>query len=103
MTRDYTQFPNDDHGDALWRMFRSGDDLSKPREIDFSVIFPSEEAALKFAVHPLRNGLKVSFSEDEENDEMPWLVQAHPFMLPTLREHYRFRAPARQGRGQVRR
>ena len=76
-------FPNDENGDVLRRMSDSGDDLGIPREIDFSVIFPTEDSAIEFAVHLLKNELKVSFSEYEEHDEMPWQVQAHIFMLPT--------------------
>jgi hypothetical protein len=76
-------FPNDENGEVLRQMAEQGDDLSVPREIDFSVIFPSEDAALKFAVLLLRNGQKVSFSPYEEHDELPWQVQAHPLMVPT--------------------
>lgn len=83
MKRDYAKFPDDENGEVLWRMHENGDNLSKPREIDFSVIFPTEEAAPQFAVHLLRNDQKVSFSEYEEHDELPWQVQVHPFMEPT--------------------
>jgi regulator of ribonuclease activity B len=37
-----------------------GHDLSIPREVDFAVIFPTEDAASSFAVHLLKNDLKVS-------------------------------------------
>ena len=83
MTRDYDRFPDDDNGDVLWRMHEAGDNLAKARAVDFSVVFPTEEAALQFAVHLLRNNQKVSFSSYEENEEMPWQVQAHPMMTPT--------------------
>lgn len=83
MERDFTKFPDDENGDVLWDMANDGDNLSVPREVDFSVVFPTEEAALKFAVHLLRNDQKVSFSAYEENEEMPWQVQAHPVMEPT--------------------
>jgi hypothetical protein len=78
-----TNFPDDENGEVLRQMAEQGDDLTLPREIDFSVIFPTEEAALKFAVLLLRNGQKVSFSEYEEGDGLPWQVQAHPFMVPS--------------------
>ncbi|WNL45771.1 ribonuclease E inhibitor RraB [Dyella sp. BiH032] len=78
-----TRFPDDENGQVLSQMAADGDDLSIPREIDFAVIFPTEEAALKFATHLLKNGQKVSFSEYEEHDELPWQVLAHPFMEPT--------------------
>jgi hypothetical protein len=78
-----TAYPQDKNGDVLWRMACDGDDLSVPREIDFSVIFATEAAALEFAVHLLKNDQKVSFSPYEEHPQMPWQVQVHPFMLPT--------------------
>ncbi len=77
------RFPDDENGQVLQQMAEQGDDLSVPREIDFAVIFPSEEAALKFALRLLKSGQKVSFSEYEENDELPWQVLAHPYMEPT--------------------
>ncbi|MFC5740514.1 ribonuclease E inhibitor RraB [Dyella tabacisoli] len=83
MSGNQAAFPSDENGDVLRQMAEQGDNLSLPREIDFSVIFPSEDAALKFATVLLRNGQKVSFSEYEEHDELPWQVQAHPFMIPT--------------------
>lgn len=83
MTRDPELFPADENGDVLWQMAVSGDDLSIPREVDFAVILPSEDAALKFAVHLLRSDQKVSFSAYEEHDELPWQVLAHPYMAPS--------------------
>jgi nicotinamidase-related amidase len=81
--RDYETFPDDENGDILWNMGRNGDNLEAPREVDFSVIFPTEEAAIEFALHLLRNDQKVSFSAYEEHKELPWQVQAHPVMTPT--------------------
>jgi hypothetical protein len=81
--RDLTVFPDDDNGDVLWRMQQNGDNLSTPREIDFSIIFPTEDEVLAFAIYLLRNDQKVSFSPYDGDEEMPWQVQAHPFMAPT--------------------
>ena len=64
-------------------MAHDGDNLSKRREVNFSVIFPSEDAALEFAVHLMRNGQKVSFGPYEGNEELPWQVEVHPVLLPT--------------------
>jgi hypothetical protein len=83
MERNHAQCPDDDNGDVLWRMLLAGDNLDTQREIDFSVIFPSEGSALKFAEHLLRNQQKVSFSSYEGNDELPWQVQVHSVMLPS--------------------
>ncbi len=76
-------FPDDDNGDVLRRMAEAGDNLDVAREIDFCVIFPTESAALECAVALLRMDLKVSFSNDECDEQLPWLVQAHPHMHPT--------------------
>lgn len=75
MARDYEQFPDDENGDVLFRMMEHGDNLSKRREINFSVVFPTDDAALEFAVHLLKNGQKVSLSPNE--------VTAHPNMIPS--------------------
>lgn len=83
MDRDYTQFPADENGDALWRMAEAGDDLSKLREVDFAVIFPTETAALQFAVQLLRNGQKVSFGPYDGDPDRPWQVYAHRVLLPS--------------------
>jgi hypothetical protein len=76
-------FPDDENGEMLRQMAAEGDDLSVPREVDFSVIFPTEKAALKFAVVLLKHGQKVSFAKCGESDEVFWLVQAHPYMIPS--------------------
>ena len=61
-------------------MASDGDKLDTPREIDFSVVFPSEESAIEFAVHLLRNEQKVSFSAYDGKSWFPWQVQVHPVM-----------------------
>ncbi len=83
MDRDPQQFPDDDNGDTLWHMAEQGDDLSVPREVDFAVIFPSENQALEFAIRLLRIRQKVSCGPYEGNLSLPWQVQAHAMMLPT--------------------
>jgi 23S rRNA U2552 (ribose-2'-O)-methylase RlmE/FtsJ len=70
MIRDLRQFPDDENGDVLWNMHSDGDNLTTPREVDFSVIFPNEEAALQFSVHMLKNEQKVSFKAYEGHDEL---------------------------------
>lgn len=80
---DEPTFPDDANGAILQQMAADGDDLTVPREVVFSVIFPTEDAALKFAVVPLKHGQKVSLIGDEEESEPFWLVQAPPYMIPT--------------------
>lgn len=81
--RDPERFPADDNGDVLWRMRCHGDDLSRPREIEFFVIFPQEDAALRFAVALLREAWKVSMSPYEHEDGFSWQVGVYPVLEPT--------------------
>ncbi|TWI56597.1 regulator of ribonuclease activity B [Pseudomonas duriflava] len=83
MPRDYQQFPDDQNGDALWDMHENGVDLELDHEIEFAVVFPSEDNALSFAMLLVRNGQKVAFSPYEENEQLPWQVLAYPVMQPT--------------------
>lgn len=62
-------------------MKEAGDNLSLPREVDFAVIFPSEQAALDFARRLLRYGQKVSFGPSLGVEGLPWQVRAHPIMV----------------------
>ncbi|NQZ24424.1 MAG: ribonuclease E inhibitor RraB [Colwellia sp.] len=80
MNRDLALFPEDNIGNALWQMMIDGDDLNQAREIEFSVLFSSEEAALKFGKLLLENNQKVSFSPYEDNADFPWEITAYPFV-----------------------
>ncbi len=76
-------FPDDENGDVLRRMQRNGDDFTRPRDIDFSVVFPSELAAEEFAEGFRRSGFKVSVKQWEAERELPWDVTVTQYMLPT--------------------
>jgi len=75
-------FPNDENGDVMRRMQRDGDDLSKPRDIDFGVIFPSKIAAEAFAIHFNQNNYKVSIKKWDTGRHLPWDVTVTRYMLP---------------------
>lgn len=83
MHRDFSDFPDDENGNILWGMAKDGDKLQVPREVNFSVVFPSEQSAMTFAVHLLRNGQKVSCSEYDGKKGFSWQVEAHPVMAAT--------------------
>lgn len=85
MKRDYREFPDDDNGNVLWHMRSKGDSLTKPREIDFSVIFPSEDAAIEFSVTCLRSEFKVGYHETEQKHEdgLDWEVIVYAHAVPT--------------------
>lgn len=86
MDRDPEKFPDDINGNALWRMQQNGDDLSKSREIEFTVIFPTEEDALNFGEALLINRQKILLSDNEENKEYPYELVAYVYMEPTYKE-----------------
>jgi Regulator of ribonuclease activity B len=52
-------FPNDVNGDVLRRMEARGDDLTRPRNIDFTVVFADAISADQFAEHFLALGYAV--------------------------------------------
>ena len=80
MSRDLDLFPNDNIGDALWKMQQAGDDLEQPREVEFSVLFPSQALALQFGQLLLENNQKLSFCPYQGDEAFPWEITAYPFM-----------------------
>jgi hypothetical protein len=80
MSRDLTLYPNDNTGEYLWQRQQAGDDLDEPREVEFSVLFPSQELALKFGQLLLENNQKLSFTPFQDNEEYPWEITAYPIM-----------------------
>lgn len=80
MDRDLTLFPNDTTGDTLWQMQQAGDDLDKIREVEFSVLFPSQALALQFGQLLLENSQKLSCTPFQDNEELPWEITAYPEM-----------------------
>ena len=80
MDRDLTLFPNDNIGDALWQMQQAGNDLETVREVEFSVLFPSQALALQFGQLLLENNQKLSFTPFPNNVELPWEITAYPEM-----------------------
>lgn len=80
MNRNLTLYPNDNTGDTLWKMEQAGDDLTKIREIEFSVLFPSQALALQFGQLLLENNQKLSFTPFPDNEALPWEITAYPEM-----------------------
>ena len=74
MDRDFKAFPDDSTGEALWGMKLSGDDLTKSREIEFTVVFPTENEAMSFGESLLLNRQKVLLCDANENDNYPFEI-----------------------------
>ena len=76
-------FPNDENGDVLRRMHQDGDDLTKARDIEFTVVFPDEASAQSFAdLHNVK-GLVTSLARGNCDPELPWDVVVTKNMVPT--------------------
>ena len=75
-----TSLPNDATGDALRRMVNSGSDLTKPMEMDFFVIVPSEAAGDQVA----RRAQKLGFATKVEpyNDDGEWTCYCTKTIVP---------------------
>jgi len=83
MIRDLTLFPEDEIGNTLWQMQENGDDLINEREIEFSILFPNQELALKFGQLLLENNQKLSFTPSETYPDLPWEITGYPQMSAT--------------------
>jgi hypothetical protein len=76
-------YPNDDNGDVLRRMEAQGDDLTRPRNIDFTVAFADASSAEQFAEHFRALGHEVSVELTETNQDFPWDVVVVQHMVPS--------------------
>jgi hypothetical protein len=73
--------PNDSDGDALRRLIKLGNDLSRPMLIEFFVAVPSEEAGLAIAEAVEKQGYTTSVDFDDEDQE--WTCYCSCEMVPT--------------------
>ena len=76
--------PNDTNGDVIRRMIANGDDLSRPRNIDFCHVFSERRQALAFAEALDDRQLEVSISYYDRREK--WQVAVKRFMIPTHQE-----------------
>lgn len=74
--------PDDVDGDVLRAMRAKGDSLTQPRPIDFSVVFPTERAALDFCEAIAESGVKFSHEESRADADRPWDVTVRRAMVP---------------------
>jgi Regulator of ribonuclease activity B len=79
-------YPNDANGDALRRMEAEGDDLSRPRNIDFTVVFSEKNSADEFAKYFRMLGNEVSVEAKESARDFLWDVVVVQHMLPSHAE-----------------
>ena len=82
MTKHLT-FPDDENGAVLRRVQANGDDLSKVRGIDFTVVLPSEENAKEFLRHFSDLGYTTLLENTSCVEDLPWDVVVVKEMAPT--------------------
>jgi len=78
-------YSDDDNGDVLRRMESHGDDLARPRDIDFTVVFPDENSARMFSSR-FERLYKVSVDFTETAEALPWDVLVVKHMKPEHQE-----------------
>ena len=78
----FEDIPDDLNGDVLRRMRRSGDSLTQSRVIDFSIVFPTEDAVARFIEIMHDNGLKASYKNSGVHDDEPWDATVKKDMVP---------------------
>jgi hypothetical protein len=76
-------YPNNANGDVLRRMEAQGDDLTRPRNIDFTVAFADASSAERFAEHFRALGHKVSVRHTATDQDFPWDVIVVKHMVPS--------------------
>lgn len=76
-------YPEDANGIVLRRIAAQGKDLTKARNIDFTVIFAQGRSAEQFAEHFHELGYAVSVEETEPERDFPWNVIVVKHMVPT--------------------
>ena len=74
------QFPDDENGAVLRRMYLGGDTLTTSRTVDFCFAFPAREKAIAFASAVPEKEYEACISFYEERDM--WQVIVKKFMLP---------------------
>jgi hypothetical protein len=76
-------YPNDANGDALRRMEADRDDLTRPRNIDFTVVFADVTSAERFADYFRALGHEVSVGNTETDKDFLWDVVVVQHMVPS--------------------
>lgn len=80
------KYPGDANGDALRRMEAEGDDLTRPRNIEFTVVFPNENTATQFADYFRALGCAVSAELAGTVQDFPWDIIVVRHMVPSHEE-----------------
>jgi hypothetical protein len=67
MERDFKAFPKNDNGDVLWFAYQRGLKIGEKYIVQYALIFPEFNDALKFSLFLLRQGYWVQVNELEDH------------------------------------
>lgn len=73
---------SEENEDVLRRLRAECDDLTRPRDIDFVVVFADELSAQQFADQLDRKELSVSVKKSDVAEGFPWDVNVRKNMVP---------------------
>ncbi|MES2823921.1 MAG: ribonuclease E inhibitor RraB [Pseudomonadota bacterium] len=76
-------FPNDKDGNMLRGMHDKGDDLSIPRDIEFSVVFPDSNSVQEFGSYFYHLDFDVRAKKIGKVSSLPWSVIITLNIAPT--------------------
>ncbi len=100
MKRNVVLFPQDNTGNALWKMQVSGDDLSKIREIEFCVLFSTKQSALDFGKLLLADKQKLSLTSYNDPENKPiWEITVYPEIAAHYEQVNNFKQKLQQAAG----
>ena len=71
-------------------MIERGDDLTRPRKLDFVVVIPNQQSAEAFAGEIRRRGFECAIEETNTAAELPWDVVVARDIVPEHGEITRF-------------
>lgn len=83
--RNPQDFPSDENGDILFRIWKRGADLSTLRTVDFSLIFPTKEQADRFATKLKLEEAEVDIKVSYFEAKTCWDVRFSPRLIPSWR------------------
>ncbi len=84
--RNFGEYPDDDNGDALWRMVMRGAELISPRVVDFEHCFPDESSAREFLVAVAETVFKAKLKQPDPVSNRGWEVSCKVRLIPTYAE-----------------
>jgi hypothetical protein len=77
------EIPDDENGDVLRRMVARGDDLSRPRIVDFTHVFATEATAGAFFAKAKAEGLFAVVEMTGTAEGLPWDVVIEHALAPS--------------------